>query len=63
MLFAWFPEQRAALTADVTDYLVEEKRFLQQLERAGLAVETIQAVHSACPATRADLEADLDFGN
>jgi glyoxylase-like metal-dependent hydrolase (beta-lactamase superfamily II) len=63
MLFAWFPEQRAALTADVTDYLVEEKRFLQQLERAGLAVETIHAVHSARPATRADLEADLDFGN
>jgi hypothetical protein len=36
---------------------------LQQLERAGLAVETIHAVHSARPATRADLEADLDFGN
>ena len=63
MLVAWFPEQRAALTADVTDYLVEEKRFLQLLDREGLAVETIHAVHSARPTTRAELDADLDFGN
>jgi hypothetical protein len=63
MLFAWFPERRAALTADVTDYLVEEKRFLQNLERAGLSVETIHAVHSARPTPRAELEADLEFGN
>jgi len=26
-------------------------------------VETIHALHSARPATRAELEADLDFGN
>jgi hypothetical protein len=63
MLVAWFPEQRAALTADVTDYLVEEKRFLQLLDKEGLAVETIHAVHSSRPATRAELDADLDFGN
>ena len=63
MLVAWFPEQRAALTADVTDYLVEEKRFLQLLDKEGLAMETIHAVHSSRPATRAELDADLDFGN
>jgi hypothetical protein len=63
MLIAWFPEQRAALTADVTDYLVEEKRFLQLLDKEGLAVETIHAVHSSGAATRAELDADLDFGN
>ena len=63
LLFAWFPERRTALTADVTDYLTEEKRFLQHLEASGLVVETIHSVHSARPATRADLEEDLDFSN
>jgi glyoxylase-like metal-dependent hydrolase (beta-lactamase superfamily II) len=63
MLFAWFPERRAALTADVTDYLVEEKRFLQLLDREGLQVDTIHAVHSARRHTRAELDADLDFTN
>jgi Metallo-beta-lactamase superfamily len=63
MLFAYFPEQGAAITADVSDYLTEEKRFLQLFDTAGLRLETIHAVHSARPIPVADLREDLDFSN
>jgi hypothetical protein len=63
LLFAWFPERRAAFTADVGDYLGEEKRFLGLVEAEGLDIATIYAVHSANPSTLDELREDLDFPN
>jgi hypothetical protein len=63
MLFAWFPERGVAITADVTDYLGMEKRFLQLVEAEKLNIKTVYSVHSVRAASIDDLFADLDFPN
>jgi flavorubredoxin len=58
MLFAYLPEQGIIFEADITDYRLPAKQFLQYAEKRKLKITAIYGSHNSHFSTMADAEKD-----
>ena len=57
-LFAYLPGPRIAFEADITDYVLSAKHFLQFVEGRGLKIDRLYGAHNGASAELWELEDD-----